>query len=161
VIYESEWGTDHCGCWFAYNFCCLYCAILWDYWAFRWSEKWISHMCKPVNTSIQKWGIFSAASMIGRSLMLLYFNERWASIELKMLVKVDVCLNDWMMIADISAFCHERVKVFCLWVCNGHIGSSGYWHQNCKRYGSMKKVEIEWMWCYITGTAVHRDESQR
>lgn len=45
------------------------------------------------------------------------------------------------MITDVSTPCHERVKVFCLWVCNGQIGSSAYWHQNCKRFNSMIKVE--------------------
>jgi len=40
-------------------------------------------MCKPVEASIKKCGIFSAASVMGRLLMLLYFNEKWASMELK------------------------------------------------------------------------------
>ena len=48
---------------------------------------------------------------------------------LKMLIKMDVYLNDDCIC---KASCHERMKVFYLWVFDGQIGSSAYWPQNCK-----------------------------
>jgi hypothetical protein len=72
--------------------------------------------------------------------MLMKDGHPW---NLKMQGKVDVCLNDLTMVADVSASCREGVKVFCLWVCNGQMDSSAYWHQNCKRWVSMIKVEIK------------------